>query len=140
MKTQSYTKRSQADGFTLVEVVVASFLVGMTLASLFSLLNWVSYAVSLSGQTTQATELAQEKMEELLNSDYDTIISGSDKTWIFQRDWNVSSGSSSNCKDIVVAIGWKDFRGREQEIRNQSVAVSTKLNTDGMSFADFPMY
>jgi hypothetical protein len=127
-------KAENKNGFVLVEVLISAFLTGLTLAGILSLLAWTGYATSVSGQQTVATTLAQEKMEELMSSDFNLLFSGSDVSDPFTRSWQVTPAGMEYQKKIEVLVSWEDLRGRMHTLTNKSFCVEEKLITDGLSF------
>ena len=109
------TQRAQA-GFTIVEVLVALAIFAIGLAGIGSLLGTTVRANGLAAQLTAATQLTQDKLEELRNTPYTAVASGADSTGltetgeaggIYTRTWTVTTGTpAATAKTVVVTVGW----------------------------------
>jgi type II secretion system protein I len=64
---------SSKKGFTLIEVIIAIFLLAVALLGLVSVTTTVIKGNSFSQTLTMATTLAADKMEELKTSSYDAL-------------------------------------------------------------------
>ena len=71
-------KRTARAGFTLMEVMVAVLLLGVTLAGSLGLLSWMVHANRFSSQVTEAMTLNQAKIDELREQGFEAMVSGSD--------------------------------------------------------------
>ena len=63
-------------GSTLLETLVAMFIVSMILLGIAQMVGFGVLAHRVSEDLTAATVLAEHKMEELRNTDYDTLMAG----------------------------------------------------------------
>ena len=90
--------------FTLVEVLVSIIILSLALTGSFSLMNWVTTSTAFSSQTTTATSLAYDKLEEMLNDTYATLASGSDAPGLFSRTWTVTDVVTH--KTVSVDVTW----------------------------------
>jgi hypothetical protein len=63
-------------GTTLIESVVALFMVSMILFGIAQMVGFGMLAHRVSEDLTAATVLAEHKLEELENTDFDTLIAG----------------------------------------------------------------
>jgi len=122
------------DGFTLIEILFALFIFAVAILSVV----WVAaHSLEQSRKThlsTIATSLAQEKLEELRNSDYFYLSGGTDEDddgiqivldeygqpgGIFHRNWTVAEDDPMvGTKTITVYVTWE-----EAEERTISVAT-----------------
>lgn len=125
-------KASRKDGFTLIEIVVAAVLVGISVAGVWGLISWLMYTTNLSNTRTQAMYAAEEKMEEILASN---LASGSDSTGIFARAWTVTAVDSYQT-DVQVAITWVDPRARTNTVVMHSALVNAVTSFTGVAFSD----
>lgn len=63
-------------GFTLVEALVALFIVTMILLSIAQLMTYGLYVHETAADLTETTALAQEKLEQLRNLSYKSLVPG----------------------------------------------------------------
>lgn len=112
--------RSSQSGFTLVEVIVSGMLIALVIAGVHGLVQSVLRAAHLAAQTTTATEMAQQKLETLLTTNYNSVASGADATTVFQRNWTVTAGANDT-KNIRVDVSWRDTRGRSHSVTLSSM-------------------
>ena len=103
-------KKGDAQGFTLVEVLIAFFILSVTLLAMSSMVYSVMRATGQGKGIAAATVLAQDKMENLKNSSYAALASGSDTpsagNVTYNRQWVVST--SGNSKTITISVSWTD--------------------------------
>jgi Tfp pilus assembly protein PilV len=121
-------------GFTLIEILIAIFLLVTALLGVISTTVIVIKSNSLSKTMTTATTLAKDKMEGLRNTSFNSIIPGGPemKETIYSRNWTVTckngSGAVIDCttassqvvmKTIAVTVTWP-WQGQ-----NHTVTVDT---------------
>ena len=106
-------------GFTLLEVMVAVFILGVGLLAIMHLFPIGLRASKISQDTTVASFLAQAKMEELKNTVWSSIvnepkskISGT----IFSQEVTVKVLEANLLKRITVAVFWTDY-GAERSVK-----------------------
>jgi prepilin-type N-terminal cleavage/methylation domain-containing protein len=83
--------RLRDDGFSLVEVLVATALFVTVAASLLELFSLALGANLAARYRTEATILAAAKVEELLAIPWGSEAAASDETGGFTRTWTVSA-------------------------------------------------
>ena len=98
-------------GFTLIEVLIAMFLLVVALLGMASVTVMVIKGNSFSKTMTTATTLAKDKMEQLKNTSYGSLSSGGPETIqsIYRREWTVPDPDYSpppNMKTIKVTVIW----------------------------------
>lgn len=104
MKDSKLTNQS---GMTLLEVMIAMVIMSI---SLLLLLNMAMVALDgndWSNKTTIATQLMQEKLEQLRNSA--NPVSGSDTTYGVSRNWVVTN-AGSHLRQVEITATWEDIR------------------------------
>ncbi len=127
-------------GFTLIEILIAIILVATGLMVLMQVMSVAIVADSDLEYSLIALNLANEKLEELKDDDYDdpnldpasspfteASISGFD--FVDQRQWTVdyvdanlnTSVSDTGLKDVTVEVQWTQKGG------TQSVSVETLI-------------
>ncbi|HEX2975016.1 MAG TPA: type IV pilus modification protein PilV [Bacteroidales bacterium] len=106
-------------GFTLIEVLIAMFILVVALLGLLSLSTMVIKGNSFSKTTTMATTLAKDKLEDIKNKSYDNIVSATDYATsngvvsttstgaYYTRTCTVTPDSpAANMKSISVQVAW----------------------------------
>ena len=106
MKMNATQQEIRSNGFTLVEVLIAMFLLVTALLGTAAVTTTVIKGNSFSNRMTQATTLAQDKMEELKGMSYASMTSGNDTPSAgFQRTWTVTPDSpAADMATIVVTV------------------------------------
>lgn len=109
------TKIAAARGFTLIEVLVAMCIFSIAVLGLAVGATSVMRANQTGLNTTIATNLAQDKLEELKAKTAANIASGGPVTTTssgvtFSRSWTVTSNSPvTGVKRIDVTVTWTDY-------------------------------
>jgi Tfp pilus assembly protein PilV len=100
-------------GFTMVEVMIAVLLSVIAVIGIIALFMTETKAASYSRRATEATNLAQDKLEYLRTAGTPTSSSenavdaqGAVGGGMFDRKWTVTAGTSYY--DIKVQVGWSD--------------------------------
>lgn len=95
-------------GFTLIEVLIAMFLLVVALLGMASVTVMVIKGNSLSKTMTTATTLAKDKMEQLKNTGYDSLAGSTDTVEsIYTRTLTVTDNSpTTNMKTVEVKVQW----------------------------------
>ena len=118
-------KKIDQDGFTILEVLVAMIILSM---SLLLLLNMAMVALDgndWSNNTTRATQLLQEKLEQL-RSMPNNLTAGSDSAGGLARQWTVDN-IGSHLRQVNVTVIWTDIRSN-----TKSTSMSTFVKTDSI--------
>jgi len=110
---------SDKRGFTLIEVLIAIFLLVIGLLGLLSLTTTVVKGNASSKMTTLATTLAKDKLEDIKNQNYSNIVTSTDYATsngtvsasssgaFYTRNCTVTSDSpAANMKSINVQVTW----------------------------------
>ena len=105
--------RTHADGFTLIEVLIAMVILSVSLLALAGLMVTTTKSNSYGNHLTEASIFARDKLEELRAIRWENITEGinteqrSGSTGIdYTRKWDVNTKGS--LKTITVSISWKD--------------------------------
>jgi type IV pilus assembly protein PilV len=95
-------------GFTLIEILIAVFLLVTALLGVMSTTVIVIKSNSLSKAMTTATTLAKDKMEQLKNTGYNSLAGTDTADSIYTRTWTVTPDGSpaAGMKTIVVTVQW----------------------------------
>jgi type IV pilus modification protein PilV len=109
-------KRAQS-GFTILEVLIGISILVVGLLGVASMQVSAIRGNYFSSNTTQALNLAEDKMEELMIAQYGTVAT-TDEGMIdetgqagnrFHRTWTVTDDSPiDDTKTIVVTVGWQN--------------------------------
>lgn len=101
------------NGLTILEVLVAMIILGV---SLLVLLNMAMVALDgndWSNKTTVATNLMQEKLEQLRNvPDLSSSADGVDTVQGVERTWAIET-ADSHLRKVEVTVYYKDIRGHD---------------------------
>ena len=123
--------RRQEGGFTLIEVMIAMLLLLVGVAGVLSLQMVSVRATSFSRHATEATIVAEDKMEELMNIAGSALLPGTDTvneqavddaTGEYTRTWTVANGAlDPTVLSVTVVVAWLE-RGNE----NHSISIATQ--------------
>ncbi|MFY9270566.1 MAG: prepilin-type N-terminal cleavage/methylation domain-containing protein [Candidatus Manganitrophaceae bacterium] len=109
--------RSGAEGFSLLEVMVAMTILFVGLLGVIGLFQTGFKALQMGAKKELAVRLAQNKMEALRASDVASAGEESDTTEGMVRRWSVRpSGSDPRIRVIEVAVAWHDAGDRERTV------------------------
>ena len=111
-------------GFTLVEIMIAIFILVIALLGLISVTVMVIKGNSFSKTMTTATTLAKDKMEELKNTAYGSLAGGTDTAEsIYTRTWTVTNNSPApNMATIEVKVQW-NWQGAIRNVTLNSIVA-----------------
>ena len=107
-------KRKNNSGFSMLEVmiavVIATTIVGFVMLGVLGAQRMNTY----SHNTREASNVAEDKIEELRRLSFSQILSGADSVDIFQRVWTVNEISNKpRIKQLELVVTWKDSKGRD---------------------------
>jgi len=133
---KSLWRGTRQQGFSFVEMLVAILLLTVGLLALATMQTNAVANNAFGNQLTQATFLAQDKMEELrlLNECYLEVIGKPQSTWTTE-DQNVVNNYNNQLSDAVVA-NWVETDGPDPDtIPDQfswQMATPDHTNADGL--------
>ena len=119
-------KLGTSRGFTLLEVMVAMIL---TSFSLMMLLNMAMIALDgndWSNKTTLATQVMQEKLEQIRGGGMAAMVSGSDTSQGLTRAWSVTN-AGSHLRRVDVEVSWSDIKAQQH-----SNSLTAYIRTDSV--------
>lgn len=99
-------------GFTLIEVMIAILILSVGMMAMALLQVTAIRGGSFANQVTQASIYGQDKIEELKNTSYNSIISGNDAVTsangiIYNRSWTVAASLPyTSSKTISLSVSW----------------------------------
>lgn len=106
----------KSDGFSLIEILIAIVILSISLLALAGLMATTSRNTSFGGHITEAATFAQDRLERLRVTTWDSIITtepdpispvGSTGI-VYTRNWTVVSNANDTLKTITITISWTD--------------------------------
>lgn len=103
----------RSNGFSLIEVIIALFILAVALLALAGLMVSTTKNNSFGGHITEAATFAQDKVEELKVSSWGTVVSGADtrkgSTEInYSRTWTVTDNTDGTQRWVDITVIWND--------------------------------
>lgn len=107
--------RRGEEGFTVVEVMIAMLVLVIGLAGILSLQLTAIRATSFSRHATEASLLAEDKMEALRTVPAATLVAGTDTVnaggmvdaeGLYTREWTITAGGATTA--VTVAVTWSE--------------------------------
>lgn len=100
------SKIENSRGFTLIEIMIAIFILVVALLGLISVTVMVIKSNSMSKTMTTATTLAADKMEQLKRTGYDSSSGTDTSNAGYSITWTVSNDGdpAARMKTIVVTV------------------------------------
>lgn len=96
-------------GLSLLELLIAISLFTFGLLGSTALTVTVIKGNHLAKKVTEATILAQDKMEQLKRLSYNNLNTGSDSSSIYSIQWTTQDNTpSQDMKTITVTVNWTD--------------------------------
>jgi len=99
-------------GITLLEVMIAMFITSFALMMLLNMAMVALDGNDWANKTTQATQLLQEKLEQLRGGGAAVLFSGSDTADGLTRTWTVTN-AGNHLRQVDVSITWEDVGAEE---------------------------
>jgi type IV pilus assembly protein PilV len=113
--------RKYQKGFTLLEFLIAVMVLSVGLLGMASLTGAMINFNRTAYNSTKAVTLAEEKMEELRNLNYQSLSAGYDTESIFTRTWTLSADvPDTDMTTITVTVTWT-WKGTSKSIDIQSI-------------------
>jgi len=103
---------ARSKGFMLVEVMAALAFLGIAFAGLSPLVITTLRSMDHARRVTTASEFARDKIEDIRNTAYTAVASGSDTVTeggtgaTYARTWTSAAGPSANTKLVTVTVSW----------------------------------
>jgi len=122
-------KLTRSKGFSLIEVMIALFILAIALLALAGLMVTTTKNNSFGGHMTEAATFAQDKLEQLRASPWAGIIAGADTqvgaTGIsYARSWTVDANPTGDQRWVTVTINWTDPTAKSTHRINVRSVVS----------------
>jgi prepilin-type N-terminal cleavage/methylation domain-containing protein len=113
-------REKRQKGMTLVEVMVAMIILAIALAWLAPLLIISMRGNRVGADVTLASTLGQDKLEELRNESFLTLMAdstGQDTVGSVVRSWTITpEDGQDGLARIEVTLRWQDDKGKDHEI------------------------
>jgi type IV pilus modification protein PilV len=105
-------------GFTLLEVLAAMVIFALGILALTRLQIASIQSNSFARQISEATNLAQSKMENLFSQDFNTLSCEDENSGIYSItcDPEIIAGPGDQTKEIHVKVTWKDSRNLSHQV------------------------
>lgn len=125
-------RRRGQQGFTIIEVLIALLVLLIGMAGMLSLQLTAMKATGFSRHATEASILAEDRIEYLRTAPIATLTSSSDQvdargtlddTGLFTRTWTVTPDTDTTT--ITVAVTWL-----EQGAESYTISMSTLRTTE----------
>ena len=115
------------NGISILEVMIAMIILSMALLVLLNMAMVALDGNDWSNKTTVATQLLQEKLEQLRSvANSSALASGSDTVGDVVRQWTVTR-PANYLRQVEVKVHWEDIRAQQQ-----TNAISTVIRTDSV--------
>ncbi len=123
-------RKLSKNGFTLVELMVAVAILGIASIGIFQAFTVGFQAMADSKDRTVATNIAQKKLEEVINSvsvayPYYSIgyqeLNGKTFTIIV-----VTNSKEDNLEQVIVTVSWKNRNGIEKNVQLETLVYDLK--------------
>jgi len=119
----------RSKGFSLIEVVIALFILAICLLALAGLMVTTTRNSSFGGHMTEAATVAQDKLEQLRAAPWVSVLAGADTqvgaTGIsYARSWTVTANPNGDQRWVTVTISWTDPTAKSNHTINVRSVVS----------------
>ncbi|MBN1828651.1 MAG: prepilin-type N-terminal cleavage/methylation domain-containing protein [Deltaproteobacteria bacterium] len=116
-------RKLSQQGFTLIEVMIALFVLLVALVGVASMATMVITGNRFNNDLTMATTLAEDKLEEMKQAGYAAITGGNDSQGIYNRVWTVTANTpETDMKRIDVTVSWS-YRGLLRSMTLSTIMV-----------------
>jgi len=133
-------RRSNLSGFSLIELMVAAAILALAIFGIFQAYSTGFLGMFDARDRTVATNYVQEKMEELKNADFDTVVDEASSQIVgdikFSRNVNVEyiDGSTNlivagptNLKRVTTMVNWIDRNGVTKKVESSVLLQKTQF-------------
>jgi type II secretion system protein I len=115
-----------SDGMTILEVLVAIIVLSVALLLLMNMTMVALEGNDWSNNTTLATQLMQEKLEQLRSQADFGLLDGTDTVSGVVRSWSVST-ADSYLRRVDVQARWQDVKSQ-----TRTSTMSAYIRTDSL--------
>ena len=111
-------------GFSLIEVLIALSIFTIGILGVASLVISSINENALARRVTEATALAEDRLESMLALSYEDIITGQSTEGAYTVSWNVAEDVIvAQTKSITVTVTWQ-YRGNQRNVTIQHLLSS----------------
>jgi len=132
-------RKLSQNGFSLIELMIAVTILAMAIFGIFHAYSIGFLGMADARDRTVATNHVQEKMEELKNADFDTVVDEASSQIVgnikFSRSVNVEyiDGSTNliiaeptNLKRVTTTVNWTDRNGVTKKVESSLLLQNTQ--------------
>ncbi len=108
-------RAKESSGFSLIEVLIALVVLSIALLGMASLMSSATKYNASGGRLTEATTLAQDKLETLRITPWIQIVSSAAADALvgsrgtnYTRSWVVVANADDTLKTVTLTVGWND--------------------------------
>jgi len=133
-------RKLSKEGFSLIELMVAAAILSLAIFGIFQAYSTGFLGMFDARDRTVATNYVQEKMEELKNADFDTVVDEASSQIVgdikFSRNVNVEyiDGSTNlivsgptNLKRVTTKVNWNDRNGIIKKVESSVLLQDTQF-------------
>ncbi len=120
----------KTNGQTLIEVLVTVLIIAVAAVAIVKFQYYLAYNNNLIQQKSDATILANDKMESLRNFQvltttsgyiaYQSIVTGSSTATVsnttYTLNWTITTNTNPDYKMAVIVVSWTDQRSNAQSV------------------------
>lgn len=123
---KKFKKALDSRGMTMIEVMVAMLVLTVALLMLLNMGMVALGGNDWANKATLASQMAQEKLEQLRASGVESLVSGSDTGRGLSRTWHVSN-VGNHLRRAEVTVQWRDLKGEDH-----SSSLASLIRTDSI--------
>ena len=129
--------RRSRSGVTLVESLMAAFVLTIGVVGILGMVNGLSLQSFFSTRNALAADVARRRMELLLNTDYALLSGGNERVGLFNSAWTVG-GAVNRTKTVTVTVQYNGPSGRTRSVVVHSIAADPSTAGSAINFTNFP--
>ena len=114
---------ADSKGITILEVLIAMVVLSISLLLLLNMAMVAADSNDWSNKTTLATQLLQDKIEQLRSAT--NLTNGSDSTSGITRSWTVTN-AGHHLRQVSVQVNWTNIKGQS---KSNSVTALVEVDT-----------
>jgi type II secretion system protein I len=123
---KKFKKSLDSRGITLIEVMVAMLVLTVSLLMLLNLAMVALGGNDWANKATLASQMVQEKLEQLRASGPATLADGSDSAHGLTRTWNIRNAGNHQ-RRAEVTVQWRDLKGGDH-----TSSLASLIRTDSI--------